>query len=788
MVAPLDRKLWRDLFRLRGQVLTIALVSACGIASYAATRGTYQSLLTTIDTYYERQRFADVFVYLKRAPVSLLAQAQNIPGVSIVYGRISEPIKIPVLGMAEPARGQAISLPVFGEPPLNGTYLVEGRVPEPGRADEVLLLDAFAKAHQLHPGDHLSVVLNGISRSLRIAGLAMSPEYIFAIAPGELLADPARFAVVWLNRDALAAAFQMEGAFNDLSVKLQPGASEAATIDALNTLIDPHGGMGAYARDKQLSHNVLKGELAQLKSMATFLPAIFLGVAAFLVNVVLSRLVQLQRSQIAALKAVGYRDREIAFHYLKLVSVILLIGAVLGLLAGIWAGQYFTDIYNKYFSFPDLEYVSDASVLGIALLVSILTAVVGALATTRMVMRLPPAEAMRPESPVSYRRAISETLGLQKLFGDASRMVLRELERRPLRTFFSVLGISFSVALLVSGRFMYDSIDLLMAVQFNGAQREDLIVTFSDAVPERATRELSRLPGVLRVEGVRVVPVRVRFENRTRDVQLFGYGADADLRRIVDERGIAYHPPPGGIMLSRQLAKVLGVSEGQFLQVEMLEGERRRQPLEVTALVDDLMGLSGYMPLSAVHQLMREQARVSMAALRIDPRYEGPLRTALIERPGVLGITSRDHLIALFKKQTADQMVTFTFIVTLFASIIAIGVVYNNARVSLSMRSRDLASLRVLGFRRAEISAVLLGELAVQVLLGLAPGMVIGKWLAMGMMSSVDAEQYRFPVVISGQTYAYALLITLGSAVVSALLVRRKLDRLDLIGVLKTRE
>lgn len=788
MVAPIDRKLFRDLARLRGQVLTIALVSACGIASYAATRGTYESLLYTRDAYYERQRFADIFVHLQRAPDALLTRAQNLPGVSVVYGRIVELVKLPLEDMTEPAQGHAISLPAFGQPPLNGVHLVEGRLPETGRVDEVLLLEAFAKAHGLRAGDHLPVVLNGVLRSLRITGIAMSPEYVFSISPGEIMADPLRFAVLWLNLETLAAAYQMEGAFNDLVVKLQPGASEAEAIIDLNRLVDPHGGMGAYGRDKQLSHNVLKGELASLESMATFLPAIFLAVAAFLVNVVLSRLVQLQRGQIAALKAVGYKDREIGLHYLKLVSVILLIGAVLGLALGVWIGQYMTDLYVKFFSFPDLQYLSDPGVLGTALSVSILTAVVGALATARMVMRLPPAEAMRPEAPVSYRKAWSEALGLQSIFGNSTRMVLRELERRPVRTLLSALGVAFSVALLVSGRFMFDSIDQLMDVQFEGAQREDLVVTFTDAVSDRATREIERLPGVFRVEGMRAVPVRMYFGHRTRDIQLIGYSDNADLRRVVDQDTRVHTPPRDGVMLSSELAKVLGVSVGQSVRVELLEGSREKRELPVAGVVNDLLGMFGHMRISTLNRLMREQARVSMVAMSIDPSRYTALRNALADRPSVLGITRRQHLIELFKKQTADQMQVFTLIITIFASIIAVGVVYNNARVSLSMRSRDLASLRVLGFRRAEISAVLLGELAIQVLLGLPPGMYIGNWLARLMMTGVDTEQYRFPLVISAQTYAYAAVITLGAALVSALLVRRKLDRLDLIGVLKTRE
>lgn len=788
ILAAIDRKLLRDLVKLRGQVFTIALVTACGIASYVATRGTYESLVQARHAHYEQQRFADLFVHLQRAPETLLTHIRDIPGVSLAYGCILKPVKLAIEGFNEPAQGQAISLPERGEPLLNGVYLAEGRLPEPGRDEEVLLLKAFARAQDIHPGDHLPLVINGVLRKFRVTGIAMSPQYVFSVPPGELIADPERFAVLWLNRNVLADAYQMKGAFNYLSIQLQPGAFATTVIATLDALLEPYGGMGATDRDKQLSHIVVKNEIGRLRSIGRILPLIFLAVSAFLVNVVLTRLVQLQRTQIAMLKSIGYRDRDVALHYVKMVSVILVIGAILGLAFGIWLGHYTTHIYNDFFSFPHLRYQYDRNILGTALLISIGTAVIGAVAASRMVMRLPPAEAMRPEVPVRYRRALSESLFLQKLFGESARMVLRELERRPLRTFASIIGLSFSVALLVTSRFMFDSIDRFMAVQFEGVQREDMIVTFTNSVSERAERELAHLPGVLRVEGLRTIPVRMRFEHRKRDVQMLGYGDDIDLRRILNDRGTVQRLPRDGAILSSELAKILKVKMGQSVNIELLEGERRNLALTVMGAVDDLVAMFGYMRLDTLNRLIDEQSRISSAVLRIDPLRYAELRTALIRRPLVLGISRHARQIDQFKRQTTDLMRISSWIVTLFASIIVIGVVYNNARVSLSTRSRDLASLRVFGFRRAEVSVVLLGELALQVLLGLPPGLFMGKWLSIGLMSGIDTEQYRFPVVISAQTYAFAAMVTLGAAAVSALLVRTKLDRLDLIAALKTRE
>ena len=787
-MSALRRKLLRDLGQLKGQVLTIALVVACGIASYVAIQGMYLSILQARSTYYERHHFPDVFVPVERAPMSLATRALSLPGVAEVHARVVKQVSLPVAGMHEAATGLVIGVPAHGEPPLGGLLLREGRMPITGHGDEAVVLEAFASAHGLRPGARLSAVLGGIRRDLRVVGIALAPEFVFAIAPGELIPDPRRFGVLWMDSSVVATAFRMEGAFNELLVRLQPGASGPKAVDALNRLLAPYGCYGAYERSRQLSNQVLQGDLEQLKTMTTVMPVIFLGVAAFLINVVLSRLVQLQRAQIATLKAVGYSGRAIGMHYFELALVVVLSGSLLGDGFGVWLGRMLTSSYTKFFHFPDLRYLPDVRVLTWGLAISSLAALAGALGSVRAVMKLPPAEAMRPEAPASYRRAISERLKLSWLFGQSARMVVRELERRPVRALLSMLGVALSVALLVAGRFGFDSVDWYMRVQFELAEREDLNVSFRRPVPAAALRELAHLPGVLRAEGIRVVGVRFRSDQRWRQTVLIGYDDDAQLRRVLDARGRTTVVPEHGILLTLTLGNILGVRVGDQVTIEVLEGQRREYRVQVAGLVDEASGLYGHMRSQELAHMLGDEGPITMALLRVDPRQRPALQRALRERPDVLGVNRHDATIEMFEKHTAGQMRWTTLILTMFAGVIACGVIYNNARIALSTRSRDLASLRVLGFRRSEISAILLGELALQVLIALVPGLLLGYWLAWFSMAQGDPELYRFPVVVSARTYSFAVLVTLGAALVSALLVRRRLDHLDLIGVLKSRE
>ena len=787
-MSPLDRKLLRDLGAMRGQVATIALVVAAGIAAYVTMQSTYDSLGYSRDAYYDRERFGHVFAHLERAPDALARRLEDVPGVARVYPRVVEGALVPMPGATEPATATIVSLPASGRPPLNDVVLRSGRMPDPESTDEILVLEAFAAAHELAPGSTVPAVINGKLRELRVVGTAMSPEFVFAVGPSGFTSEPDLVAVFWMSRDALAAAFGVEGAFNDVVLALQPGASEPDVLAAVDRLVEPYGGLGAHGRGKQLSNYFIEGEMSQLEQFATVVPFIFLSVAAFLVNVVLSRLVHLQRPEIAALKAVGYADRSIALHYVKLVSIIVVIGAVLGLVLGAWLGREFTELYQQYFKFPVLQYRLSLRIGIVGVVISVAAAVLGALVAARALMKLPPAEAMRPAPPASYEKTITERLGLYALLGPAGRMIAREVERRPLRTLLSAVGIAMAVGIMVVGRFTYDALDVMIENQFQRAWREDVSVSFFRPVPDRAVREMAHLPGVFRAEGSRVVPVRFRRGPRYRDAVINAAFDDLTLRQVMTRDGEIVPVPEDGLLMTRTLGDILGVSVGDEVLIEVREGERGTRAVEVAGLVDESFGLQGYMDAQALHALLGEQPSVNTVLLSIDPAQWDELHERLQEVPGVANVMLKSSMLQRFDEQTDKTMVTMTMIMTLFAAVIAIGVVYNNARVALSMRSRDLASLRVLGFTRAEISAILLGELSIQVLLAIPIGLVLGTWMAEGVMSTADPEQYRMPILISPRTYAFATVVTLAAGLVSALMVRRKLDKLDLIGVLKTRE
>jgi putative ABC transport system permease protein len=788
MIA-LNRKLIRDLFHLRGQVVAVALVVACGIAAFVAMRSVYYSLLGSQDAYYRQYRFADVFANLKRAPEPLAARIRAIPGVAAAETRIVANVTLDVPGVEEPARGRIISIPERRSPTLNDLHVISGRYIEAGKREEVIVSGAFSDANNLRPGDMLTAVINGRWQKLRIAGVAISPEYVYEIGGGEMFPDSRRFGVMWMSREALGPAFNMEGAFNDVALSLSPGANESEVIEELDALLEDYGALGAYARADQTSHHFISNEIAELQVTSTFIPTVFLGVTAFLIHLTLSRLVATQRDQIAVLKAFGYGNLAIGLHYLKLAFAAVLGGVALGVAAGWWFGYGITALYTEYFRFPVLRYTPGAGVVLTAVAISLASSGVGAFAAVWRAVSLPPAEAMRPEPPARFRAGFIERLGLKHFLSPTARIIVRNLARRPVKAFLNTLGISLSVALLVTGFYLYqDAISRVVDVMFRTVYREDVSVVFNEPRPASVRYDVARLPGVMRVEAHRYVPARLRFGHRTRRLALTGLEPGAELWRVVDADYRVHEPPPDGVALTTKLAERLGVKPGDTLTVEVMEGARPMRQLTVTGTVDDLIGMSAYMDIRALNRLMREGGSVSGLHLMVDENALPALYATLKQTPAVRSVIVPGALLANFNKTIARTIGTSTSILIFFACVIAFGVVYNSARIALSERGRELASLRVLGFTEREVAAMLLGEQALLAALAIPIGCALGWGLSWLITWAIDTELMRLPLVISGRTYARASIIVVIAAFLSGLLVIRRLRRLDLIEVLKTRE
>lgn len=787
-MRTLNRKLLRDLGRLKGQAAAIALVIASGVMTLIISVATLDALRLTQQRFYEDYHFAQVFADLKRAPESLAERLREVPGINLVETRVRAPVRLEVPGYGDPVRGLLLSIPDGRQPVLNRLHLREGRLPDLGRADQVAVSDAFAEAHGLRGGDELKAIINGRLTRLRVSGIVLSPEFVYQIAPEDLLPDYHRYGILWMNRRALARAYDMDGAFNNVVATLQAGASEAAVIEALDRLLARYGGTGAHGRHDQQSHRFLHEEMRQLRAQAAILPVIFLSVSAFLLNVVMGRIVRTQREQLAVLKAFGYGNRAMALHYGMLTGLIVALGCLLGVGLGAWAARGLAALYAEYFRFPAMGFRLQAWVVVLAVAVAAVAALLGTFRAVWRAVRLPPAEAMRPPPPERYRRGRLQGTLLGRLLDPPSRIVLRNLARHPLKSSLSMLGIGLSAGLLMMGAYQLHAVDHMLDVQYRLVQRMDLHLGFTEPTPARVTAELRHQPGVLAVETYRAVPVRLIAGSREYRTAILGMDPEPQLRRLLDGRQRPQRLPPEGLLLTDYLAADLGLKVGDPVEVAVMEGHRRRVTVPLAGVVDEPLGVGAYMAREAVNRLMREGPAVTGAWLLIDEARQPALYEALWEMPRVASIGLIADAERGIREYMADTLLVFAVVFVLLAASIAFAVVYNNARIAFAERARELATLQVLGYSRAQVSWILLGEIGLLTVLALPIGWAVGAGFCWLLNQAFSIDLYRMPLVITPRAYGVAAAGVLAATLVAALLVVRRLHRLDKVSVLKAVE
>ena len=786
-MRALEKKLWRDLWHIRAQAVAIALVMACGIAVMIMTFGAMRSLSDSRDAYYDRYRFADIFAQVKRAPLYVADKLGIIPGVASVEHRIVHYVSLHIPGLGEPAIGQLVSLPRDGLARNNDIVLRTGRLPRRG-SDEVLMSENLAAANGFHPGDRLSATMNGRRRVLTIVGVALSPEFIYVLGPGQLVPDDRTFGILWFDRFTLEAAYDLKGAFNNISIGLMPNASEPEVIAQIDAILSRYGSTGAYGRDDQLSHAFIQQELDQLWIMARLIPPIFLAVAAFLINIIMRRLIDLEHEQIGLLKAFGYSNAAIGWHYLKFTLAIGVAGVVIGVTGGGALGIQMTTIYARFYHFPVLLFRTDPPVFLLSSGIALVAVLAGTTSAVLRAVRLPPAIAMVAAAPTHYRQTLIEKLGLDRFMSEPTHMIFRHIERWPLRSLLTTTGIAASGGILLMSFFMFDAIDEMVDSAYFRINRQDATVQFFEPRSEKAVFEIARWPAVREAEAIRQVPARLHSGQASQRVSIVGLSPGAELTRLLNKAGTPIEMPPQGIVLSDKLAELLHVERGDSIDVEVLQGTQKTTTVPVAHVASEYIGTSAYMAIDALNRLSGEESGISGAQLLLDPSQRSAFYATLERTPGVGIVTLRTAAITSFRETLARSMLIVIFFYIGFGAVIAFGVVYNTARIALSERGRELASLRVLGFTKGEAAYILLGELAILILFALPVAGVFGYVLTWYLSSAMETKLFRVPFALQNSTFGLGAIVMLASTVLSLLGVARRVFRLDLIAVLKARE
>ncbi|TGK01325.1 ABC transporter permease [Leptospira langatensis] len=780
MVRTLDKKAIREFLAWKSQAITITLVIASGISVFIVSLSAYNSLLSSRNAFYSKYSFAQGFVSLNKAPQSEVLEISKIPGVSFAEGRIVKEVVVDFESESVPSGAKIVTLTEG----LNRLAVLKGKLPS--QNDETVVSEAFASANHLEPGSRISAVLEGKKKLLTVTGVALSPEFVYIFRPGSFLPDDKHYGILWMRKVSVEEIFDMSGAVNDIVFDFAPGSDKNFTLNEIDLRLSPYGGLGSYDRDKLPSHSFLRDEFKQLKTTAFFIPIIFLGVAAFLLHIVTSRTIAKQREQIATLKALGYDNKSITLHYLKIIWIVCIAGSFLGIIFGYYLGTKMVLLYGEYYKFPDLKFTFDPMLAVYSILIGMISGTLGSSLSIKKVASLQPAQAMRPPAPENFSKS-----SLEKYWKDLSvvyRIAIRNLTRRPGRSLLFIMGISSSVMIMVLGLFSRDMMDSILRIQFEEMQKENVSLIFQNAVSSQSVLELSKKDEILLIEGFRSVPVRLRNRNVSKELVLTGIPRDSGLRRLINEQGQEVVAPSEGILLNAVVAEKLGIKRGDTVQIEILEGQRLKTKIEIFGTINEILGQGAYMEKESVNRLLQEGDLINIAALWTDSSKEESLLKELKSYPKISGVSTRNRTLKIFYEMMSRSVLTTSLIIMIFSCIISVGVVYNTALISLSERAFELGSLRILGFTKEEVFRILVTELVIVILFSLPIGCLFGYFSGYGVLNTVETEGFKIPLFISVRTYLFAIGLVLITSAISFWILYIKVQSMDLISVLKIRE
>jgi len=785
---PLLNKLGRDLLRQRAQALAIAGLLALGVALLVTAIGTRAALERARDDYYLQQGLADLQLMLVRAPRAMAERAAALPGAQAVEARLAVPALLALEDVDGALSARLYSLEDAERVQVNRPWLVEGRWPETSARREVALNEAFAQAQALDIGDELELTVRGSRERLRVVGIANSPEFVFVSPPGELLPQPERHAVLWMPRRALEQAAGLEGAFNELLLRLGEGVAPAAVAAQLEPLFARYGAGRAQDRSRIPSARLLDDELEQLGTMARILPPAFLAVAAFLLNLNLTRLVEAERSTLGLMKAFGLRAREVVGGYLGFALVLSLVGVLAGLALGRALGELMCGLYLEFYRLPALQYRLQPGIVAAAFAVGVGAALAGSSLALRRVLALRPAEALAPPPPPSFRRGAGPLEALAARFDPLTRVALRRVLGFSRRSFITVAGFCAALILLVLSMQAPLAIERLLDISFGAAKRQQITLSLAENADADALRALGRLPGVERVEPFLALDAVFTAVDRSVNEPLLGLLAQPLLERLVDAQGQPRLLRDDGLLLSGSLARQLGVRAGDTVEVQLTGGLRRRFMLPVAEVVEVTIGSGAWLEIDTLARLSGQPDRISGAHLRLRTDQRAAFDAAVRATPMIAASSDIEAAWGAMQRMFEQGSGTMTTLFTGFAVLMAVGIAYATSTVVLGEQRRDLATLCVLGYGRREARYVLLAELALLCLIALPLGLVAGHYAAQAFLRAMATDVFQFPSLFEPSLHLRAGLILLASVVATALWVRRGVDRIGLVECLKVRE
>ncbi len=789
-MKPLNKKIWRDMKLHPGQFFSVALIVVCATALFIGMYSLLLNLQYSKQLFYREYRFADVFARLERAPETALRRAADIDGVLDVRGRIVEDVPLEVEGNPNAVVGRIISMPEQGGDIINNIHIVRGSYFPLTHEREAVVNQRFIEENNLEVGDTFEATLDGARETLTIVGTAYSPEYVYLLRSAEqFLPDDRNFGLVFVQQRFAERAFDMTGAFNDLSAVLSPDADPEEVADRIEKRLDRYGVHVCYTREDQVSHYILREELKSIRGMALTIPLAFLIIAALILHILLARITEQQRAQIGTLIATGYSKKAVAAHYLSYGVILSVTGTLIGTFLGFFITGWMLRQFAEFYRFPDLvnRFYPHLSLLSVLLVAGACLA--GVSYTVIKVVNIQPALAMKPKPPPSAHRIFIERIGwLWSRLGLVSRTTIRTCLRAKTRSILSLLGVVVSVMLLMVGMWAGTWMDMMIHFQFGEVDNSDLSVEFRRENALRAVTELSKLPGVVRAEGILNVGFELRTDWKTENLSIMGLAPGSRLHNIFDDKGRKIPVPREGVILPDFLMDKFGVTVGDTVELEAFVKDKPVNTVRVVGRSKEYFGLTGYADRRYLAGLLREGDMVNGARLTVADQYKQGIIETLKDRPEVISAVSSERLVQSFDEMLSEWVVMMSGLLILMAAIISFSVIYSTSAINISEREREIASLLAIGWTPEEASDMVTADIIPMGILGLAVGMPLSRLIPRWISYAFDSEVFRVPTEIGTYSYVQVGALLFIFVLIARLICLRKAAGTNILKALGTRE
>ena len=792
-MSVLDRKLRRELLGAIGMILAITSIMAIGISAYVALNSAYRNLTIAQRQYYNECRMADFTLELKKVPLADLEPLKNIPGVVDIRPRIQFFATVDIERVIEPLNGLVLSLPNERRPVINDIILRRGGYFSDRRDNEVIVNDAFARRHGLHPGMWIHLLLNNQRQELYIVGTAISSEFCYLLGPGAMVPDPKRFGVFYVKQTYAEEIFDFRGAANQVVGVMSPDvrSKPQEVLRKAELMLESYGVLNSYPLRDQASHRFIDNEIQGLRAFGVINPSIFLAVASLVLNVLMTRLAEQQRVVVGTLKALGYSNLQIFAHFLKFGLCIGVIGGAIGCGLGYWISTGMTAMYLLFYQFPNLVSGVYPDILAQAVAISLVCALLGSVNGARAVMKLEPAEAMRPKPPAQGGKVFLERFHwLWSRMSFAGRMTVRNIVRHRLRTGAGIFAASMGACVAVNALMLTEAIVEMVDFQFELVQRSDLDLVFKDERGRDTLNELRHLPGVDYVEPMLDVPCTLVNGPYTRKTGVTGLVQNSRLTIPRKKDASRLRIPSAGLMMNSKMAELLHLKQGDVVTIIPTKGQRHPVAARIESISDSYLGLVVYAEIEYLSNLIGEEFAMTGAQLaaRSDSAHRNALYRELKEMPSLQAVNARADTIYNVRETLVKNQKIFIYLLVGFAGVIFFGTVLNSSLISLAERQREVATLRVLGYNEWQIGNLFARESMLTNLVGTLVGLPLGYLLNLGVTEAYDTDMFRIPVVDPGDVFGIVVLLGMLFGVAAHLIVQRSIFKMDWLDAMKTKE